>query len=76
MQLPSPSEITNSRIKVFLSQTHVVVSSVTYIRKRAAVKTTLTDVDVISVGRSRGRTETDAELIYAAKLHLDSVFCL
>ena len=33
---------------------------------------TLTDVDVLSVGRSRGRTETDAELIYAAKLHLDA----
>lgn len=32
---------------------------------------TLTDVDLISVRRSRGRTETDAGLIYAAKLHLD-----
>lgn len=34
---------------------------------------TLTDMDVISVSRSRGRTETDAELIYAAKLYLDAV---
>ena len=33
---------------------------------------TLTDVDLISVGRSRGSTETDAELIYAAKLQLDA----
>lgn len=33
---------------------------------------TLTDVDVISVCWSRGKFETDAGLIYAAKLHLDA----
>lgn len=39
--------------------------------KQAAVKTTLTDVDVMSGGRSRGRTQTDALLIYAASVLLD-----
>lgn len=61
--------IASSRVKVsFFSRRHRFVSA-QCITKQAAIKTTLTDVHVISAGGSRG-TQTDAQLIYAAKLHL------
>jgi len=39
--------------------------------KQAAFRETFTVVDVISAARSGGGAETDAEVIYSAKLHLD-----